>query len=123
MVAIAEAPLSGRDHLELAVGLPNSGKIPNLPSTAVVEATLVVGAAGITGLGPMPEGIVAVLTERAAHQKLTVRAAVLADRQLALQTLPLDPLDPLDPDSAMSRAILDDAIAADPSTPRRRSSS
>jgi hypothetical protein len=31
-------------------------------------------------------------------------------------------IDPLVPDSATARAILDDAIAADPTTPRRFSS-
>jgi alpha-galactosidase/6-phospho-beta-glucosidase family protein len=121
LVAIAEAPLSERDHLELAVGLANNGKIPNLPSTAVVEVPLVVEAAGITGfaVGPLPEAIAAVLTARAAQQEVTVRAALSGDRQLALRVLVIDPLVP---DSATARAILDDAIAADPTTPRRFSS-
>jgi len=121
LVTIAEALLSGRDHLELAVNLPNNGKIPNLPSTAVVEVPAVVGAAGITGLavGPLPEAIAALLTARAAQQEITARATMLADRQLALQALMLDPLVP---DSATARAILDDAIAADPFTLQRFSS-
>ena len=118
LVTIAEALLSGRDHLELAVNLPNNGKIPNLPSTAVVEVPAVVGAAGITGLavGPLPEAIAAVLTARASQQEIIVRAAMLVDRQLALHALMLDPLVP---DSATARAILDDAIAADPFTLQR----
>lgn len=110
---------AGRGELlELAVGLRNEREIPNLPSMAVVEVPAVVGAAGITGLvvGPLPEAIAALLTARAAQQEVTARAATLADRQLALQALMLDSLVP---DSAAARAILDDAIAADPSTPQR----
>ena len=111
LVAIAEAVVTGHDSVELAVNLPNEGKIPNLPPSAVVEVPAVVGAAGITGLcvGPLPEAIAAVLTARAQQQELTVRAALEGDRALALQALALDPLVP---DPATARAILDDAVAA-----------
>jgi alpha-galactosidase len=111
LVAIAEAIVTGRDAVELAVNMPNNGKIPNLPPTAVVEVPAVVGAAGITGLsvGPLPDGIAAVLTARAQQQELTVRAALTGDRDLAVQGLALDPLVP-DPHTAAS--ILDDAVVA-----------
>jgi alpha-galactosidase len=111
LVAIAEAIVAGRDAVELAVNMPNHGKIPNLPSTAVVEVPAVVGAAGITGLsvGPLPDGIAAVLTARAQQQEVTVRAALSGDRDLAVQALALDPLVP-DPHTAT--AILDDAVVA-----------
>ena len=111
LVAIAEAVVTGHDSVELAVNLPNEGKIPNLPASAVVEVPAVVGAAGITGLcvGPLPEAIAAVLTARAQQQELTVRAALRGDRALALQALALDPLVP---DPATARAILDDAVTA-----------
>lgn len=111
LVAIAEAVVTGRDAVELAVNLPNEGKIPNLPATAVVEVPAVVGAAGVTGLsvGPLPDGIAAVLTARAQQQEITVRAALERDRRLALQALALDPLVP---DTITAAAILDDAVAA-----------
>ena len=111
LVAIAEAIVTGREHVELAVNVPNQGKIPNLPPTAVVEVPAVVGAAGITGLGvgPLPDGIAAVLTSRAQQQEITVRAALTGSRTLALQALVLDPLVP-GPDVATR--ILDDAIEA-----------
>ncbi|WP_406047361.1 hypothetical protein [Kribbella sp. NBC_00889] len=111
LVAIAEAIVSGNEHVELAVNLPNEGKIPNLPPTAVVEVPAVVGAAGITGLGvgALPDGIAAVLTARAQQQEITVRAALTGDRALALQALALDPLvGRLD----VATGILDDAIKA-----------
>jgi alpha-galactosidase len=111
LVAIAAAIVTGRDTLELAVNLPNAGKIPNLPPESVVEVPAVAGAAGVTGLavGPLPEAIAAVLSARAAQQELTVRAALSGSRALAVQALALDPLVP---DPRTAAAILDDAIAA-----------
>jgi alpha-galactosidase/6-phospho-beta-glucosidase family protein len=111
LVAIAEAIVTGRDHVELAVNVPNEGKIPNLPATAVVEVPAVVGAAGITGLGvgPLPDGIAAVLTARAQQQEVTVQAALTGSRALAIQALVLDPLVP---GPAVAAAILDDAVDA-----------
>jgi alpha-galactosidase len=111
LVGIAEAIVTGKDHVELAVNLPNDGKIPNLPPTAVVEVPAVVGAAGIIGLGvgPLPAGIAAVLTARAQQQEITVQAALTGDRELALQALALDPLVN---GLTMATNILDDAIEA-----------
>jgi alpha-galactosidase/6-phospho-beta-glucosidase family protein len=111
LVAIAAAVVTGRDAVELAVNLPNDGKISNLPPEAVVEVPAVVGAAGVTGLavGPLPEAIAAVLTARVQQQELTVRAALSGRRELAVQALALDPLVP---GPGTAAAILDDAIAA-----------
>lgn len=111
LVAIAEAIVTGHDHVELAVNLPNEGLIPNLPPTAVVEVPAVVGAAGITGLGVgrLPSAIAAVLTARAQQQEITVRAALTGDRGLAVQALALDPLVP---SPTVAAAILDDAVLA-----------
>jgi alpha-galactosidase/6-phospho-beta-glucosidase family protein len=111
LVAIAEAIVTGHDQVELAVNLPNAGKIANLPPEAVVEVPAVVGAAGITGLGvgALPAGIAAVLTARAQQQEITVQAALQGSRVLAIQALALDPLVP---SPAVGAAILDDAIVA-----------
>jgi len=111
LVAIAEAIVTGHDHVELAVNVPNGGLISNLPASAVVEVPAVVGAAGITGLGvgALPSGIAAVLTARAQQQEITVQAALTGDRDLAVQALALDPLVP---SPAVAAAILDDAIVA-----------
>ena len=111
LVSIAEAIVTGRDAVELAVNLPNHGKISNLPPEAVVEVPAVVGAAGITGLavGALPDAIAAVLSARAQQQELTVQAALTGSRELARQALALDPLVP---DPATAAAILDDAIDA-----------
>ena len=111
LVSIAEALVTGHEHVELAVNVPNRGAIDNLPYDAVVEVPAVVGAAGITPLsvGALPPAIAAVLTARAQQQELTVQAALRGDRALAVQALALDPLVP-SPDVA--RRILDDAVEA-----------
>ena len=111
LVSIAEALVTGHEHVELAVNLPNAGAIANLPPDAVVEVPAVVGARGVTGLavGPLPPAVAAVLTARAEQQELTVQAALRGDRELAVQALALDPLVP-GPDVA--RRILDDAVRA-----------
>ena len=121
LVAIAEALHTGREHVELAVNLPNDGKVANLPAHAVVEVPAVVGAHGIQGLsvGRLPDAIAAVLTARAQQQELVVEAAVAGSRAVALQALALDPLVP---STETARRILDDAIAADPSRYGRFSS-
>jgi alpha-galactosidase len=109
--SIAAALMGDRDIVELAVNMPNNGKIPNLPMTAVVEVPAVVGADRITGLGvgPLPPAIAAVLTARADQQELTVQAAVSGDREVAVQALTLDPLVG---DAGTAAAILDDAVHA-----------
>jgi alpha-galactosidase len=111
VVAIAAALLGDRDTMELAVNLPNDGKIPNLPAHAVVEVPAVVGADRITGLGvgPLPGAIAAVLRARVDQQELTVRAAVDGDRATAIQALTLDPLVG---DARTATSILDDAVHA-----------
>ncbi len=111
LVAIAEALFTGRDLVELAVNVPNTGgAIANLPGEAVVEVPAVVGAAGVTPLavGDLPPALAAVLTERSHQQELTVRAAIEGSRELAIQSLALDPLVP---SPQVAKALLDDAIA------------
>lgn len=115
--AIAEALITGEPLVELAVNLPNDGKIPNLPADAVVEVPAVVDASGVTGLavGPLSAGIAAILSARAQQQELVVDAALTGDRDLAVQAMVLDPLVP---DSHTARAILADAVDAHPDSLR-----
>jgi alpha-galactosidase len=115
LVAIAEALLTGNDHVELAVNVPNRGVLLDLPAEAVVEVPALVGPAGLTPLavGALPAGIGAVLNARAHQQEITVEAALTGDRDLAVEALVLDPLMP---DTATARAILRDAALAQPET-------
>jgi alpha-galactosidase/6-phospho-beta-glucosidase family protein len=111
VVSIATALLGDQDTLELAVNLPNDGRIPNLPPYAVVEVPAVVGADRITGLGvgALPPAIAAVLSARVDQQELTVHAAITGERATAIQALTLDPLVG---DATTAAAILDDAVVA-----------
>ena len=111
LVSIAEALLTGSEIVELAVNIPNRGKIPNLPAEAVVEIPAVIGGQGVTGLavGDLPPAIAAVLSARSQQQELTVRAAIGGSRTLALQALATDPLVP---SPQVARAVLDDAVVA-----------
>lgn len=113
LVSITEALISGNNHLELAVNMPNQGKISNLPADAIVEVPAIIGANGIHGLsiGALPAGIAAVLSQRSQQQEITVDAAKNVDRELAIQALYLDPLVA---DYAIATQILDDAIAYAP---------
>ena len=115
LVAIAEALLTGRDLVELAVNVPNHGTIPNLPPHAVVEVPALVNGSGLSPLavGELPSGIAALLTARALQQEVTVDAALGQDKDLAVEALVLDPLVP---DSRTARAILHDAALAQPDT-------
>jgi alpha-galactosidase len=81
-------------HYHLAVNLPNEGFIPNLPAGAIVEVPGVVTGVGIQGvaLGPLPEPIAELCRREISVAQLGVDAAVLGDRQAALQCLLLDPV-------------------------------
>ena len=113
LVTILEALITGKNHMELAVNLPNEGKISNLPFNAVVEVPAWIGAAGINGLsvGALPSAIAAVLTNRANQQELTIEAAYEVSREKALQALVLDPLVG---DFDLAVKILDQSIMQDP---------
>ena len=113
LVSIAEALITGKNHVELAVNVPNNGAISNLPPEAVVEVPAVIGANGVTPLrvGALPKAIATVLTQRSQQQELTVTAAREESREMAIQALYLDPLVA---SYEKATGILDDAIAFDP---------
>ncbi len=115
LVSITEALISGENHLELAVNMPNEGKISNLPSNAIVEVPAIIGGNGIHGIsiGVLPAGIAAVLTQRIHQQEITVEAARTVDRRLAIQALYMDPLVA---NYETAKSILDDAVAYAPET-------
>jgi alpha-galactosidase len=112
LVSIAEALITGKSHIELAVNVPNNGAISNLPPEAVVEVPALIGANGVTPLrvGPLPKAIATHLTQRSNQQELTVMAAHEQSRTMALQALYLDPLVA---SLQIATGILDDAVAFD----------
>ncbi len=79
---------------QLYLNVINNGAIPNVLPWACVEAPVVVDHFGFhpVQVGDLPAAAAAVTNLAAAVQDLTVEAAMLGDRHLALQALALDPL-------------------------------
>lgn len=93
-VEIIENIATHGNHYHLAVNLPNSGQIPNLPEGAIVETPGLVTSSGIRGvsLGALPEAIGELCRRELTVVRLGVDAAVHGDRQAALQCLLFDPV-------------------------------
>ena len=72
----------------------NNGTITNLPDECVVEVPGYVDASGINipRVGDLPLGCAAVCSQSAWVQRLSVEAAVSADRKLLVQAMMMDPL-------------------------------
>ncbi|MCB0176486.1 MAG: hypothetical protein KDJ97_38665, partial [Anaerolineae bacterium] len=97
------------NHYHLAVNLPNEGYIANLPASAIVETPGLVSGLGIrgVGVGELPEPVAELCRRELTVARLCVDAAVLGDRQAALQCLLLDPVIT---DLDVARQILDDYL-------------
>ncbi|MCB0190334.1 MAG: hypothetical protein KDJ65_00165 [Anaerolineae bacterium] len=97
------------NHYHLAVNLPNEGYITNLPAGAIVETPGLVSGMGIrgVGVGELPEPVAELCRRELTVTRLCVDAAVLGDRQAALQCLLLDPVIT---DLDVARQILDDYL-------------
>jgi alpha-galactosidase len=98
-------------HYHLAVNLPNTGQISNLPCGAIVETPGIVSGAGVqaVNVGPLPEPIAELCRRELAVVRLSVDAAVQGDRQAALQCLLLDPVIT---DLDIAQRVLDDYLEA-----------
>jgi alpha-galactosidase len=93
-VAIIAGVLGNTHHYELAVNVPNTGFIDNLPDWVIVETPATVDASGVHGvkLGPLPEPIAAMCLTQASIIDRVVEAGVHGDRNAALEALLLDPV-------------------------------
>jgi alpha-galactosidase len=74
------------------INVLNEGIISNLPSWGVVEVSAYVDSTGVHpfSIGSLPKGVAAVLSSRLEQYELTVDAALLCDKSLAMQSLLLD---------------------------------
>lgn len=108
---VIENILCAGTHHHLAVNLPNTGQIPNLPQGAIVETPGLVSAAGVqaVNVGALPEPIAELCRRELAVVRLSVDAAVHGDRQAALQCLLLDPVIT---DLDLAQVILEDYLRA-----------
>ena len=86
--------VSNSRHLEYQVNLPNEGQVSNLIEGAVVESPAVIDSGGVhpVQVGPMPDGLAALCNIQILVQELAVEAAVLGDRDFALQAVLADPV-------------------------------
>jgi alpha-galactosidase len=109
-IPIITGVLGNTHQYELAVNVPNTGLIPNLPEWAVVEAPATIDATGVHGVpvGPLPEPIAAMCRTQIAVIDRMVEAAVHGDRNAALQALLLDPTVS---GISQAEAILDELLA------------
>ena len=106
---VVEALSLALNEYHLAVNLPNTGQISNLPLNAIVETPAVLSGMGVQPLamGALPQGIAELLRREITVSQLSVDAAVSGDRELALQALLLDPVIT---DLDVARQILDDYL-------------
>lgn len=86
--------LQDRNCFRESVNIVNNGCIENLPDNSVVEVPAYVDKKGINGmkLGKLPLPAAAICQQQIAIQELSVDAAILGDKKLALQALLLDPV-------------------------------
>jgi alpha-galactosidase len=106
---VIEAISRSENNYHLALNLPNTGQVANLPLNSIVETPGV-----LTGMGPLPltmgslpEGAAELCRRELAVVKLCVDSVVEGSRQKALQCLLLDPVI-TDLDAA--QLILDDYL-------------
>ena len=91
---VIEAIAGADNRYHIALNLPNTGQVSNLPPDAIVETPGVITGMGVQPLamGALPEGPAELCRRQLAVVRLCVDAAVHGDRQLALQCLLLDPV-------------------------------
>jgi len=101
--------MENRNSYEEALNVPNEGCIPNLPWDAIVEVPGVASRFGVRGMsvGELPEGLAALCRTQITTATLAVDAAILGDRDLALQALLVDPMVN---DMDMARALLEEML-------------
>ena len=106
-----ENVVTASTHYHLAANLPNTGQITNLPLGCTVETPVVVDGAGIhpVQVGAFPDPVAELLRRETTVAQLCVDAAVLGDRQKALQCLLLDPVVN---DFELAKLILDDYLSS-----------
>lgn len=109
-LACISAIFNDKDEVHV-LNVPAKGAVPDLPADAVVEMNCVVNASGAhpVAQGPLPESIRGLVQHVKAYERLTVEAAVKADRDIAYLALLSHPLVP---GADTARALLEDILRA-----------
>ncbi|MGE5592737.1 MAG: 6-phospho-beta-glucosidase [Betaproteobacteria bacterium] len=108
-LACISAIFNDKDEVHV-LNVPAMGAVPDLPADAVVEINCVVNASGAhpVAQGPLPESIRGLVQHVKAYERLTVEAAVKADRDIAYLALLSHPLVP---GADTARALLEDILS------------
>jgi hypothetical protein len=90
---IIEGHVFNRQKLVHA-SVPNTGLIPNLPQTGVVEVAVLVDRRGFTPtyFGPLPEQVAALCRSNMAVYELCVQGVMCQERETVIRAMMLDPL-------------------------------
>jgi alpha-galactosidase len=90
---VIESVIDDRNE-RFIVNVMNDGLIPNLPAEASVEVPALVNAEGVhpIGIGIIPTGLAAALSQHALVEVLTAEAALSGDREILRQAMMVDPL-------------------------------
>jgi len=90
---IVEAHLFNRPRTIYA-SVPNTGLIPNLPQTGVVEVSVLVDKRGFSPMyfGPLPEQLAALCRSNMAVFELCAQGILEQDREAVIHAMMLDPL-------------------------------
>jgi alpha-galactosidase len=96
------------------VNVPNRGLIPNLPADCAVEVPAVANAGGIHPLPipAIPAGLAGILSRHAQTERLTMEAALYADRGALDQAMATDPLLEATLEPSQIRHLTEDMLAA-----------
>ena len=110
VVPIIAAMWTGTPTRIVAANVPNRGYIPNVVDGAIVEVGASVDRDGLhpDGMPPIAEPIAGYIAKQVELQSLIVRAALTADKDLALQAVIDDPASP--PDATACRAMFDEML-------------
>jgi len=94
VIPIIEGILTDSGQRELAVNVPNTELIDNLPPDMIVEVPATVDKNGVHGipLGALPLGFAGLLMNQVAVHALTAEAVLTGSRDVALQALLVDPV-------------------------------
>jgi alpha-galactosidase len=114
VVDIIEALIENRNEIHSVITI-NKGAIPNLPFSAAVEVSSVVGGYGIHPIhvGPLPEPFAAILRRHLDVFELVVEAAVTGSRKIALDALLIDPQTSAVLTPVETKRLLDELLEAE----------
>ena len=103
--------LAGDGRRVFAVNMPNRGAVPNLPADAVLELPALATATGLrpVHLPDFPEPLAAIISRKLAAIRLTVEAALQADRRLFAEALLADGAVA---DATVARQLVEDLLQA-----------